>query len=117
MEQAQRPDFFIALHHNSTGLTKDTTGAKGLEVYYFERGSGSFARNLMDAVSAATGREADEPKWNYFYVNRVTFAPSVLFEFGYLVNPDEFEDCVSEQGIRAAADGVAEGVLRSVPVA
>lgn len=117
MEQAQRPDFFIALHHNSTGLTKDTSGAKGLEVYYFERGSGSFARNLMDAVSAATGREADEPKWNYFYVNRVTFAPSVLFEFGYLVNPDEFEDCVSEQGIRAAADGVAEGVLRSIPVA
>lgn len=117
MEQAERPDFFIALHHNSTGLTKDTAGAKGLEVYYFERISGSFARSLMDAVSSATGREPDEPKWNYFYVNRVTFAPSVLFEFGYLVNPDEFEDCVSEQGIRAAADGVAEGVLRSIPVA
>ena len=115
MQQKDRPDFFIALHHNSTGLTKDTSEAKGLEVYYFDRISASFAQNLMDTVAAATGRDTDTPKWNYFYVTRITSAPSVLFEFGYLVNPQEYEDCTSEAGIRAAAEGVAEGILRSLP--
>ncbi|MPM87079.1 N-acetylmuramoyl-L-alanine amidase LytC [bioreactor metagenome] len=115
MQQKDRPDFFIALHHNSTGLTKDTSEAKGLEVYYFDRISASFAQNLMDTVAAATARATDTPKWNYFYVTRITSAPSVLFEFGYLVNPQEYEDCTSEAGIRAAAEGVAEGILRSLP--
>lgn len=115
MQQQDRPDFFIALHHNSTGLTKDTSEAKGLEVYYFDRVSASFAQNLMDSVAAATGRATDTPKWNYFYVTRITSAPSVLFEFGYLVNPQEYEDCTSEAGIRAAAEGVAEGILRTLP--
>ncbi len=115
MQQKDRPDFFIALHHNSTGLTKDTSEAKGLEVYYFDRVSASFAQNLMDSVAAASGRITDTPKWNYFYVTRTTSAPSVLFEFGYLVNPQEYEDCTSEAGIRAAAEGVAEGILRTLP--
>ncbi len=115
MQQQDRPNFFIALHHNSTGLTKDTSEAKGLEVYYFDRVSASFAQNLMDTVAAATGRATDTPKWNYFYVTRITSAPSVLFEFGYLVNPQEYEDCISEAGIRAAAEGVAEGILRTLP--
>ena len=65
--------------------------------------------------AAATGRATDTPKWNYFYVTRITSAPSVLFEFGYLVNPQEYEDCISEAGIRAAAEGVAEGILRTLP--
>ena len=115
MQQQDRPDFFIALHHNSTGLTKDTSEAKGLEVYYFDRISASFAQTLMDTVAAASGRITDTPKWNYFYVTRITSAPSVLFEFGYLVNPQEYEDCTSEAGIRAAAEGVAEGILRTLP--
>lgn len=115
IQQKDRPDFFIALHHNSTGLTKDTSKAMGLEVYYFDRISASFAQNLMDSVAAATGRDTDTPKWNYFYVTRITSAPSVLFEFGYLVNPQEYEACTSEAGIRAAAEGVAEGILRTLP--
>lgn len=113
-ELAEKPDFFLAVHHNSTGLTKDTSSAKGLEAYYFDRLSAAFAKNLMSAVAGATGRAADDPRWNYFYVNRVTCSPSVLFEFGYLVNPDEFEDCAGEQGIRAAAYGVADAVVSTV---
>ena len=106
-----RPDFFLSLHHNSTALITDS-GAAGVEAYYFEPGSAGFAAALLDAVSGATGRAADDPIWDYFYVTRMTCAPAVLFEFGYLVDPEEFEGCVDSGAIRAAADGVAEGLIR-----
>ena len=110
--QQLRPDFFLSLHHNSTALVKNTTGAQGVEAYYFEPGSEKLAASLLSSVSGATGRAEDDPSWNYFYVTRMTCAPAVLFEFGYLVNPEEFESCIDSEAIRATADGVAEGLLR-----
>ena len=107
------PDFFLALHHNSTGLIRET-GAMGLEAYYFEPGSAAFAAALLEGVSSATGRPADDAAWNYFYVTRTTLCPAVLFEFGYLVNPAEFEDCIDSAALQRTADGVALGLVSTL---
>ena len=86
----------------------------GLEAYYFEPGSAAFAAALLEGVSSATGRPADDAAWNYFYVTRTTLCPAVLFEFGYLVNPAEFEDCIDSAALQRTADGVALGLVSTL---
>lgn len=112
----EKPDFFIAVHHNSILLNNDANTAKGVECYYFDEGlSKPFAEKLTGLVSAATGRKARGVFWDYFYVTRSTLAPSVLFEYGFLPCPAEFEDCFSDEGITAAAFATAQGIVEMVP--
>lgn len=109
-----KPDFFISVHHNSTGLTKEVT-ADWMEVYYHEAESLPFAETLREKMMAATGRAASEPSRGYFYVTRLTFCPSVLYEVGFLPNPAQYEDCADPMSIYRSGWALAEGVLASVP--
>ncbi|MDO5601792.1 MAG: N-acetylmuramoyl-L-alanine amidase [Oscillospiraceae bacterium] len=113
---SEKPDFFIAVHHNSILLNGDANAAEGVECYYFdEQLSKPFAQKLTALVGAATARKTRGVFWDYFYVTRSTLAPSVLFEYGFLPNPAEFEDCFSQEGLNAAAYATARGVLEMVP--
>ena len=116
-----KPDFFISVHHNSAELNGDRNEVNGSEVYYYMPAdygapcSASFGQSLLDCVAAETGRTGGEAAWGYYNVLRTPVCPAVLFEFGYMVNPAEFENITSEDGMYAAACGVAEGLLRAVP--
>lgn len=112
----QLPDYFLALHHNSIEFVKDTNTVSGVECYYFEPESQPLAQNLLANVSAATGRRAAAANTAYFYVCRQTAFRSVLFEFGYLVNPLENESCFSAAGLRSAAVGIANGILADLGI-
>ncbi|MDD3429013.1 MAG: N-acetylmuramoyl-L-alanine amidase [Oscillospiraceae bacterium] len=109
--ETAQPDFFIALHHNSRDLSNDGYEVSQLECYYFDRNSKAFAQSLLDNVGAATNRAVTDPRWNYFYVTRITCAPSVLFEYGYLVNPQQYESCADTYDIYRAACGTANAIV------
>lgn len=120
MQIEQKPDFFISVHHNSVELNADRSEVKGVESYYFHPysipPSGAFAQNLAERVSAATGRTLrKDAEWTYFYVTRTTVCPSVLFEFGFVINPWEFEDIASAEGMYASAFAVADAVMDTLP--
>ncbi len=109
----RKPDFFLSVHHNSVALDQDRSEVHGVESYYYHPyntpPSQGFAQALMDRVAADTARTArrgGEASWYEFYVTRTTACPSVLFEFGFLPNPDEFADVASEAGMAAAAFAV-----------
>lgn len=116
MAAGQLPDYFIALHHNSIEFVKDTNTVSGIECYYFEQESLPLAQNLLTSVSAFTGRQASPADTAYFYVCRQTAFRSVLFEFGYLVNPAENESCFSPAGLRSAAVGIANGLMADLGI-
>lgn len=109
-----KPDFFLSIHHNSTGLTKAVT-ADWTVSYYCEDDSESYAANLAAAVTGATGRDTDGEEWGYYYVTRLGFCPAVLFEVGFIPNPAQYEACADWEVICQTASGLAEGLLRSVP--
>jgi N-acetylmuramoyl-L-alanine amidase len=94
---------------------------KGTQVYYFTQQDAPltrpFAQTMIDNISTATGRGGGEARQDYYYVTRTTVCPSVLFEYGFMVNPQEFEDVLSTDGIIAAACGTANAILASVPTA
>ena len=51
-----KPDFFLSIHHNSTGLTKYVS-ADWTVSYYCEDDSETYAANLAAAVTGATDRD------------------------------------------------------------
>ena len=118
MQITEKPDFFLSVHHNSVNLDKDRNDVYGVESYFFVPGSypapasKTFAQNLLDSISPATGRRASEAGWGYYNVIRTTGSPSVLFEFGYVVNPAEFEDVASTDGMHASACATADAILK-----
>ena len=111
------PDYYISLHHNSIELLKNPSEVSGVEAFYFDSESSEFSESLMKTTAAATQRKERYSNEGYFYVCRQTGMKSVLLELGYMVNPDEFEDCVSLEGVLRAASGVAGGIIAVTPSA
>lgn len=115
MLNAAKPDFFIAVHHNSTALNKDATGLMGTECYWFYTEGKSLAENLVAGVTAATGREARGVFYNYFYVTRSNICPAVLLETGFVSSPQEYESCADPQALWAEGAAIAQAVLNTLP--
>ena len=112
---AAMPDYYISLHHNSIELLKNPSKVSGVEAFYFDSESSEFSENLLNSTATATSRNARYSNEGYFYVCRQTGMKSVLLELGYMVNPDEFEECVSLDGVLRAACGIANGIISTTP--
>lgn len=111
LAQTVRPDLFLAVHHNSIELTSDANRVTGSTAYYFTLQGKLLADSLLPQVTDAVGREDDGSHWSYFYVTRMTGAPAVLFEYGFLVNPAEYEACCDTTTILREGDATARGIL------
>ncbi len=109
--QAADPDLFLALHHNSVELVSDANAISGASAYYFTLQGKQLADSLLGPIAAAAGRENDGSSWAYFYVTRMTYAPAVLCEYGFLVNPAEYEACCDPMTILREGDATARGIL------
>lgn len=111
MANEAMPHFFLAVHHNSTALLRGTQANNAVEAYSWERAGAAFAQELTQQISTATSRDAKDPQNYRFYVTRTTVCPAVLFEFGYVVNTQQYAHCYSPEGILQAAAGTANAVL------
>lgn len=115
MLNSAKPDFFIAVHHNSTALNKDATDLVGTECYWFYTEGKSLAEHLVNQLTQATGREARGVLYNYFYVTRSNICPAVLLETGFVSSPKEYESCADEATLWAEGGAIAQAVLASLP--
>lgn len=112
---ALRPDFFIAVHHNSVQLTVDANASAGTECYYFYNAGKALAAALSQNISAAASRPNRGAQWGYYYVTRSTLCPAVLLEAGFMVNPAEYESVTSDGTLWATGDAIARSVLACLP--
>ncbi len=110
----EKPHFFISIHHNSINLISDGNTAEGVEGYYFEENSQLFAEAVNNNVALYTGRVSRGDIESYYYVTRSTGAQSVLYEYGFVINPVEYDNLYSQQGVYSAAYGTAEGFIIAV---
>ena len=105
------PDLFLAQHHNSMSLDRDVSGCSGTSAYYFTLPGKQLADCLLGPVTKAAERPDGGSHWNYFYVNRMTYTPSVLLEYGFVINPQEYEACADSAVILREGDATARGIL------
>ena len=109
--QNQHPDFFISLHSNSAGYGSNALAAHGVEVYYYETTSAPLANALVSNISAQTGRTSRGAKYSNYKVTLNTYAPSVLVEMGFLLNPGEYDSLCTKTGVYNTVTAISNGIL------
>jgi N-acetylmuramoyl-L-alanine amidase len=102
---------YLAVHHNSVGLAADVSTVSGTSGYYFTLPGKQLADCILPRAAAAGRREDDGSNWSYFYVTRMTYAPAVLLEYGFLINPSEYEACADPLTVLREGDATAQGIL------
>lgn len=110
-----KPDLFISQHHNSLDNTVDINRHSGVESYYFTSNSATMAEIMAERISASTNRKNRGYGFGYFYVLRTDIAPSVLNEYGFIVNPQEYSNIYRDEEIYKAAFATAQAVLDIIP--
>lgn len=106
---------FVSVHFN----TAPNHLAQGLEVYYIGentprgRASRKLANYLLYCVLDETGALSRGLKLgNHLYVIRETQMPAVLFEAGFMTNPEEGAKMKDKQYLQKIAKGISLGVDR-----
>lgn len=109
-----KADFFVSIHHNSTGNNVDANEVSGMEIYYHTPYSQAFAETMMDSLISGLGRKSRFVNQSYYRVNLLPYTPSILVELGFMNNPLEFERSVTESEIDRVADAVADGIVAAL---
>jgi N-acetylmuramoyl-L-alanine amidase len=106
---AREADIFISIHMDS--FTNDA--AKGTTGYYYAKGSAK-SRSLADKVRQGVIDQLGTPSRGTqscnFYVVKNTDMPATLVELAFISNASEEKLMDSEDGIRKAAQGIADGI-------
>ena len=115
-----KADLFISIHHNSS----KNISASGAETYCLlsddSENSGKISQALQIACeiqkgqSEASGNYGRGVKFAKFRVLKDAQCPAILFETGFLSNPDEEKRCASAEFRQIMADALAKGIVRAV---
>ena len=112
LAQAHDADVFISCHHNSLSETVDSNQAAGIEVYYYNQQSASFAENIGSQLAKITGRKLRFTEQSWYRVTMMTSCPAVLVESGFLCNPAEYEAVSNEFAMYQYANAVTDAILQ-----
>lgn len=100
------PEIFVSIHVNSS----NSESPNGIETHYYKDNSLDLAKtvhaSMLNHISA-NNRGLFKSK---FYVINHTTAPAILVEIGFLSNPSERVQLVSESRKQATAKAIAEGI-------
>lgn len=102
-------DIFVSIHMDS--FTNDA--AKGTTGYYYSLGN-KRSRILADKIRAGVidqiGTQSRGTQSSNFYVVKHTDMPATLVELAFISNKSEEQLMNSEDGIKKAAQGIADGI-------
>lgn len=100
------PDIFVSIHVNSS----NSESPNGIETHYYKDNSLQLAKTVHASMLnnvRANNRGLFKSK---FYVINHTTAPAILVEIGFISNPSERAQLVSETRKQATAKAIAEGI-------
>ncbi len=104
--------YCISIHRNSSESTKP----RAFKSYYFYPFTKTPAQYIFDATYASpllyqksTWSRVD---WHYFFLSRISNMPVVLTENGFMSNPDELQQIVSNDFNDKCADRLVTGITK-----
>lgn len=111
---------FLSVHINSATITT----ANGYEVYYSKLNNGSdygiessqVAENVITAISKEISAKNRGVKDADHVVTKTSNMPAVLVEVGFISNAEELAKMCSEEYQSAVAQGIANGITKSLSV-
>lgn len=100
------PDIFVSIHVNSS----NSETPSGLETHYYKDNSLTLAKHLhASMLNHINSKDRGLFKSKFYVINHTT-APAVLVEIGFLSNPSERVQLVTESRKNATAKAIAEGI-------
>lgn len=100
------PDIFVSIHVNSS----NSESPSGLETHYYKDNSLMLAKNVHASLLNHINSNNRGLFKSKFYVINHTTAPAILVEIGFISNPTERAQLVSESRKQATAKAIAEGI-------
>ena len=102
-----KPDFCIAVHHNSSTSSR----TNGFDSYYTH----PFARNAADYIHYYTNQTGIYSKsglgWHYYFMSRSSVCPVVLTENGYMSNWTDYTSIVDDNLNTQKAKAITKGIV------
>lgn len=108
LAEAEQPEIFISVHVNSA-VSNDPCG---LETHWYHDYSKSLAevihKHMVKNIPSSKDRGLFKSK---FYVINHTTVPAVLCEIGFLSNPEERNELITDSRKQKTAKAIAEGII------
>lgn len=106
MSEVFNPDIFISIHVNSS----NSDSPYGIETHYYKDNSLTLAKHMHAAMLNNINSKDRGLFKSKFYVINHTTAPAVLLEVGFLSNPQERAQLITESRKNATAKAIVEGI-------
>lgn len=104
-------DLFISIHQNSLPTSVDASAINGMEAYYYSDLSYNTTSKLMRYLTGSLGRDHIKTEQSIYRVTLLPYAPSFLWEMGFMSNIDDYELITNPNYQQLAADVLAQALL------
>lgn len=108
MSNHEKPNIFVSIHINASNNPK----TDGIETYYYTAHSKLLAKCLFEEMVASLGAKPNWVRQRSLYVCRLTDAPSVLVEVGYLSNKVKRVKLSTSDYQDRIAEALEKGVIK-----
>ena len=100
------PDIFVSIHVNSS----NSDAPNGLETHYYKENSLTLAKTVhASLLNHVTANNRGLFKSKFYVINHTT-APAILLEIGFMSNPIERVQLITDIRKQATAKAIAEGI-------
>ena len=105
--EEENPEIFVSIHVNSAVATEPN----GIETHYYHEPSKELAEVIQKhLVKNIDSKDRGIIKSKFYVINH-TEVPAVLVEIGFLSNPEERAEIITEKRKQATAKAIAEGII------
>jgi N-acetylmuramoyl-L-alanine amidase len=105
------PDLFISIHADSYIETSDLNKVKGFSVFYKDELSKGISDLVLKNVVSKLNRKDRGSNYKNLYMVRGTWSEHILFEMGFMSNPEDFE-WMNDMGEKQAfVDNVVNSII------
>ena len=105
--EEENPQIFVSIHVNSAVATEPY----GIETHYYHEPSKELAETIQKHLIKEIDTKDRGVLKSKFYVINHTDVPAVLVETGFLSNPSERAELITEKRKQATAKAIAEGII------
>lgn len=105
------PTIALSLHYNALPDEGNAEDTAGISTFWYNAQAHNLAQVIHDQLVQRLDRPSYGVYWNNLALTRPTVAPAVLLEFGFMINPEEFEWIVDPQQQERLADALAQSLV------
>jgi N-acetylmuramoyl-L-alanine amidase len=105
-------DLFVSVHANATHMHNDFSAVSGVRNFYTLDQSAPAANRILAHVADRLGQPFVPAIKRNFAVSRYTPGVSMLFEMGYICNPEEYELLIDTDYLDLIAESLGEGIVQ-----